>query len=1073
MRLIIALFCTALTMCDATAEPTIADGPVSWVQSGNANFSVGPEAAHGGGVGVQVADAKDGFAGWSQRFPVRADCTYSVRGWIKTKQANGARLRIVFTDSEKKPVGAAVDSPVVTGDAEWKEVATPAVKPPDGASVAELTIGLDGAGSASFDDLALDVKQVGGDPGNMGFAMDDAGWLVSQLDQPAVVDEAKATAQTAARNGWKIWSTPAAGRVGKPGIRFQMTSERLQECKGDWVNSGLVGGFAPPVSNGTPGAVWSGGTHRASKPGTPVVENGAYEVTWWMRGQSEKLNDTTPGDFHAYFDVNSAGPSYRARRGEPEEEGYVPYKLVFTTSVNTNRLWPTCGFGVGPKDLTKRPESDREGVTYTIDIAGYELRPAVEQVVHNSDFEDLAGRPKVVITAAQAKDLFSGRPARMLVNYPPDQPPGKGLAGPCFAIDLNSESVRMYQVVEHAIGGLIADPFLSADGKRMVYGSYPYAADGSLQSKPGEHSLYTAVVRERRSGNAADREDRVLIAERGYEPRWWRDPKSGEDYIIYVDTPASQAEDITGTTWIRQVERGGIKPVGPARKLIPDMAFRGGRSPDGRYICTTLPGFALAELKADALENAFSAMVFSGKRVCNGSISTDPAHPDRFTWIDPSHAQVFIQERDKMIQVVGNAPGYPNVQWSEWATAGDWLSASPASANDDATPSLHDAWVYRFSTKRWTQITKRAGTTHLWVGGDEAATPASPTATPATSSPTTKSVAPESTANNDSPLWAWADGKSSLTGRSPDGKPMYLGYSQPARLGAAYFDGDWSIRLDGGSFVDKRGGPTIATSLAKAPGLTLCAEITYRSGAGSILALGKDFVLAVASDGKLELTWMAGGKAQRAAMGKLTPDTPTHLVLTLSTNGPSLWRDGVAQPLEKLTSAWDASPWKADSLILGGDGGAGQGWNGELRALAIYDRVLDPSAIASTAAAIKDWRAKRPKVERVVISAKLKGISKIATPVNTAYARAYAWFLYEVTKGAGSLPVGAKIRVGRWVEMADRACLASQAQLEQTDELILEPYGAHPELEAEQAFDNIPNDPPEWWEVAPLAWATR
>jgi hypothetical protein len=49
----------------------------------------------------------------------------------------------------------------------------------------------------------------------------------------------------------------------------------------------------------------------------------------------------------------------------------------------------------------------------------------------------------------------------------------------------------------------------------------------------------------------------------------------------------------------------------------------------------------------------------------------------------------------------------------------------------------------------------------------------------------------------------------------------------------------------------------------------------------------------------------------------------------------------------------------------------------------------------------------------------------------------------------------------------------SQAQLEQTDELILEPYGAHPELEAEQAFDSIPNDPPEWWEVAPLAWATR
>jgi hypothetical protein len=179
----------------------------------------------------------------------------------------------------------------------------------------------------------------------------------------------------------------------------------------------------------------------------------------------------------------------------------------------------------------------------------------------------------------------------------------------------------------------------------------------------------------------------------------------------------------------------------------------------------------------------------------------------------------------------------------------------------------------------------------------------------------------------------------------------------------------------------------------------------------------------------------------------------------------------VAQPLEKLTSAWDASAWKADSLILGGDGGAGQGWNGELRALAIYDRVLDPSAIASTAAAIKEWRAKRPKVERVVISAKLKGISNIATPVNTAYARAYAWFLYEVTKGAGSLPAGAKIRVGRWVEMDNRACLAAQARSGQNDTLVLEPFAAHVEMEAEQAFDTIGGDQPEWFEVAPLAWA--
>jgi len=1011
--------------------------PVDWKPEGVAAFSLESSGGRDGSAAAKVSGASSGFAGWSQTFPVRADCSYQVNGWVRTEdvQGAGAQLRVTFTNLNGETVSNGAATGAVSGSQAWKEVSTGAVRAPKDAAFAILSAGLDGSGAAFFDDLALKVVQLGGEVVNLGPPLEDAGWRRDRYEPDNFVGDNEASAL--ASNGWRIYRTKEAGRGGQLGIRLQIVGERIGECTVKYVNAGLTGGLGMPDD--------------PKRVGVPVVEKANYEATWWVR--SDNIS-------YEYYDTNSLGGSYY--RGLPQEdvdaEGFVPYRIAFTTAASTTALHASNGFGIGAKDDPNREPDSR----HTVDVGGYELYPAVEQKVLNPGFEDRNDRPRLVITSAEARELFSGMPARMLVHYPPTQPFGTGEAGPCFLIDFGVDPLTMIQVVEHAVGGLFADPMLSPDGTRLVYGSYPYGPDGTLEHSAGGHSLYAATLRARKSGDATDRADRTLIAKTGFDPRWWKHPRTGEEYIIYVDTPLSVKEDISGTTWIQQVKTGGVETVGAPRKLIPDLAMRGGRSPDGRFICTTLPGLALAELNPDAVENAFVRMVFSGPRVCNGSISNDPAHPDRFLWVAASHTLVRMQERGEEIPGPGNAPGYGYVQWSEWSTAGDWISASPTPLNDDATPSLHDAWVYRFSTKKWTQITLRAGTTHLWVG-DGASVPLVPVTPPSAAS--TPALEPPST---DQPAWAWLDGRSPRFARGPDGKKLSVAFSQPDRSGAAYFARDWMIRVDGGGFNDAPGGEALAAHLTKAAGFTLAAEVTHLAGSGPVVSLGSNLELSISPQQALTLAWKDAGETRKTTLAKFKPGIPVFLTVTLEGEKLRFYANGKELPIPAKQGRWDPGAFQPAPLALGRTDGSSPAWSGELRGLAIYDHVLDPSEIAKIASEASAWRKAQPPVEPIKISARIKEASTIAPPADTVYTRTFAWFLYEIVSGSPPLLPGQTIRVGRWAEMDNQSCLAVRAVVGQVDDLMVEPFEAHPQLESEQPFDTVSLEYPEWWDVSPV-----
>jgi hypothetical protein len=138
----------------------------------------------------------------------------------------------------------------------------------------------------------------------------------------------------------------------------------------------------------------------------------------------------------------------------------------------------------------------------------------------------------------------------------------------------------------HCESGLI-----SPDGNWIVFNCYTGT------------STYSAYVQELTPGSRP-----VLIAEPGADPHWWRDPADGSLFVVYSTTGGVISEGLEGfigddgsidaslgSTLIRRADLtsggGGGGPGSwyyfkdPPVNLV-DLPFKGGLSPDGRFLCT-------------------------------------------------------------------------------------------------------------------------------------------------------------------------------------------------------------------------------------------------------------------------------------------------------------------------------------------------------------------------------------------------------------------------------------------------------------------------------------------------------
>jgi Concanavalin A-like lectin/glucanases superfamily/WD40-like Beta Propeller Repeat len=304
--------------------------------------------------------------------------------------------------------------------------------------------------------------------------------------------------------------------------------------------------------------------------------------------------------------------------------------------------------------------------------------------------DPLPGTYEVVANRRQVRDALGGVPAKLLIA---DQ-------GKVHLIDLAAENPKVVHLFTAKKTKGHEGPFISPDGTRLVY------ADGE--------DVCVCELKPKGPG-------RTVIG-KGCDPRWWIHPKSGEEYVIWTDKGFSQNDDISGRTYIRKVKKGTCGPDGPTRVLMDKFAFRGGRSLDGKYICTALPGFAIAELKPEAVENAYLKMIHSGARMCNPSMSQDPKRMMWWLWEDRGHAVIryFVtpEERGRSICI---PYGANQVQACEWSTHPDFITAYvyvSLGAGSKATGGR--VGIYQWSSGKWIIVAKQSrhgphSRSHLWV----------------------------------------------------------------------------------------------------------------------------------------------------------------------------------------------------------------------------------------------------------------------------------------------------------------------------------------------------------------------
>jgi RNA polymerase sigma factor (sigma-70 family) len=362
--------------------------------------------------------------------------------------------------------------------------------------------------------------------------------------------------------------------------------------------------------------------------------------------------------------------------------------------------------------------------------------------------------PIVVLTPEKAKELFGGKPAKLLVTVGYELPSDKEYnVNPAvqhraryrhFLVDFSTPPFKAVEVCDASYGhepgktlhqytGYFHnnEAFISPDGTRIVFDD---AAGISVCEFKAGGPGRTAI---------ADAKD-------GTTPRWWVHPKTGDEYVIYVRPDDGKSAGFAkGKTLIQKMKKGTCEPDGAVKVLVKEWTMNGGRSLDGKYMGSGGGGWAMAELKPDAVEDAFVKLLKTGNGDrCNVSISQDPAHPDRLLWMDPGHQWIYWNphledpkwgglgqpEFEKTMRTNGEAVPQPGkgehnfnfngqMQYSEWAVHPDFFTV--------VGPNnwWGSACLWQFSTKKWTKLINYGigykmpedkvggnGATHLWVG---------------------------------------------------------------------------------------------------------------------------------------------------------------------------------------------------------------------------------------------------------------------------------------------------------------------------------------------------------------------
>ena len=162
-------------------------------------------------------------------------------------------------------------------------------------------------------------------------------------------------------------------------------------------------------------------------------------------------------------------------------------------------------------------------------------------------------RPRILLDAYGADDLFSGRAAKLVILHAgPPHAGTRGRQGSMWLVDFSREPVEPVLVRDDA-HTWIGDPFISPDGTRVVY-----------------HDGTDIIICRLDAGGT-----QATKIGPGYDPRWWIHPTTGDEYVIYVSTKWDNSANVEGETYCQRIETGETAPADERTVLVSTPSAAG------------------------------------------------------------------------------------------------------------------------------------------------------------------------------------------------------------------------------------------------------------------------------------------------------------------------------------------------------------------------------------------------------------------------------------------------------------------------------------------------------------------
>ncbi|MEO2005683.1 MAG: hypothetical protein ABGY41_16485, partial [Candidatus Poribacteria bacterium] len=654
-----------------------------------------------------------------------------------------------------------------------------------------------------------------------------------------------------------------------------------------------------------------------------------------------------------------------------------------------------------------------------------------------------APRPRILLDASGADDLFSGRAAKLVILHAgPPHAGTRGHQGGLWLVDFSREPVEPVLVRDDA-HTWIGDPFISPDGTRVVY-----------------HDGTDIIICRLDAGGT----EATKIGP-GYDPRWWIHPTTGDEYVIYVSTKWNNSANVEGETYCQRIETGGTAPVDERTVLVRKYALRGGRSRNGRYMSPAQPGWVLAQLFPFDTEDALLKVVASRTGGhCNVSMGQDSAHPRRFLWLDGPHRKLFYDPAtDASIPPL--AP-YREYRYTEWSTHGNFMTASFYGAGTrEFEPQKHIVGVYDWSREQWTPVARGAATHHLWVEettGEAAAVARDlQVATAAWRSRGVQTPAPEWPTNRKGLMFLWENAHTPAQVFDRTGHAYRDTAFELTPHGRVRYTRDGAMKLEGGFFVAEGIGEELGAAIERTGELTVEMRIKPESPPSDVR--GVFFVCGPSDEGRTPLTrnvafsqlrgridgsidFGGGGHWGLAEGGYARPVQTTHIVLSARSGSWSMYAgDGGAS--SGFISHSPRIRVEPNRLVFGS-----VDWLGTIEAVAIYARRLEVGEDRANELAYDRQISAREHVTASNVAARLVATPVLPDPSQSAYKRAWAAFEYETEQvHSGAVPMG-RIVVARYVWLDGEQLPAAHAEPGAHHELLLEPYEANTQIHAERQF---------------------